>query len=243
METLGPLTQAAERIYEYLPTLAAGLLIIIVGIAVGWIVKRAVVRVLTWLRLDRLGGRFGWRAAFGKGDVRAALYDLVGNAAMILVALLFLDNALQILGLIVLSRMIDSIVVYLPNLVLVLVIVGLGVTVANGVGQRIEDFLEEEEFARARLVGRCAKGVLLCMVTAIALWQLNLARQIVLAAFLVTAGAIGVAFALALGLGSVKPMQRVWEAMLEPKEGPAEAPAHPRGRRPADGSTGGGEGQ
>jgi len=46
---------------------------------------------------------------------------------------------------------------------------------------------------------------------------------------------LGTAFALALGLGSVKPMQRVWEAMLEPKEGPAEAPAHPRGRRPADG--------
>jgi hypothetical protein len=218
MKTLGPFAQAAERFSEYLPTLAAGLLVIALGLVVGWIVKRAVVRVLIWLRLDRLGGRFGWRAAFGKGDVRAALYNLIGSGAMLLVALVFLDNALQILGLTVLSRMIDRVVFYLPNLILVLVIVGLGVMLANGVGDRVENALEEEEFARARLVGRFTKSVLLCLVGAIGLWQLNLARQVVLVALAVGGGAVGVALALALGLGSVKPIQRAWEALLEKKE-------------------------
>lgn len=71
--------------------------------AAGWVLKRAVIRALIWLRLDRLGGNIGWRAAFGKGNVRAALYNLVGSIAMMIIVLLFLDNALDIWGLTVRS--------------------------------------------------------------------------------------------------------------------------------------------
>jgi hypothetical protein len=127
-------------------------------VAVGWVVKRAVIRILIWLRLDRLGGRVGWRAAFGKGDVRAALYNLLGGIAMLLVLLIFLDNALQILGLTVLSRMVDQLVFYLPNLGVAGLIVGIGIFLANVVAERTEDILEGEEFDHTRLMGKILKG-------------------------------------------------------------------------------------
>ena len=78
----GPLAHVAEQFWSYLPTLAAGLLVLALGVFLGWLAKRALVRVLVLMRLDRLGGRVGWRTAFAKGDVRAALYDLVGGVAM-----------------------------------------------------------------------------------------------------------------------------------------------------------------
>ena len=207
-----------QRLVDYLPTLAVGLLLLVLGIALGWIIKRAVVRVLVWLRLDRLGGRVGWRAAFGKGDVRAALYNLFGWIAMLLVVLVFLDNALQILGLTVLSRLVDNLVFYLPNLGLVALIVGIGTLISNVVAHRVEDLLEEEEFSHARLIGKLLKGVLLSVVGAIALWQLDIARQIVLSAFLIAFGAIGVAFALAVGLGSARAIHRGWEALFDKRK-------------------------
>ena len=83
---------------------------------------------------------------------------------------------------------------------------------------RAEDALEEEEIAYARLIGEDIKGALLAVVGALALWQLDFARQIVLAAFLIAFGAIGVAFALAVGLGSAHAIQRGWEALLEAKK-------------------------
>jgi hypothetical protein len=52
-------------------------------------------------------------------------------------------------------------------------------------------------------------------VAALALWQAAFAREIVLAAFLISFGAIGVAFAVAVGLGSAKAIQRVWEGLFE----------------------------
>jgi hypothetical protein len=215
VQSEGPLAELIRRLTEFLPDLAAGLFVLGVGVVVGWLGKRLVVRILLWLRLDRLGGRLAWRAAFGKGDVRAALYNLVGTATQILIVLVFLDDALQIWGLEALSETIGRLIVYVPNLLFVALIVAFGMLVANSLAERVEDALEEEGFAHPRLIARIFKAALLAIVSALALWQANFAREIVLAAFLISFGAIGVAFAVAVGLGSAKAIQRVWEGLFE----------------------------
>jgi hypothetical protein len=213
----GRLQDFTSRVAGYLPTLTAGLIVLALGVLVAWITRRAVVRTLVWLRLDRLASQEGWRAAFGKGDVRAALSEGVGTVVAMLVLLLFLDNALQIWGLTVLSRMLEQLLVYLPNLALVGLIVGIGVLLANALAEWVEEALDEEEFAHSRLVAKVFKGTLLSVVGALGMWQLGLAREIVLAAFLIAFGAIGVAFALAVGLGSSRGMQQAWERLFEKK--------------------------
>jgi hypothetical protein len=203
----GQLVRFSDQIFAYLPTFAAGLAVTALGVAAGWIAKRVVTRAMIWLRLDRLGGRQGWRAAFGKGDVRAALYDVIGNIVMAAVILLFLDNALQIWGLEVLRQLVDRTVTYVPNLALVAFIVGAGFLLANIAGDRVTSALEEEGFQRSRFIGKMVKAVLQAVVVALGVWQIGFARQIVLAAFLITFGAIGVAFALAVGIGAARSLQ------------------------------------
>lgn len=209
-----PLTELVHRFFDYLPTLAAALAVLLLGLAVAWLVKRAVVRVLVWLRLDRLAGRVGWRAAFGKGDVRVALHNVLGNVAMAVVLLFFLDDALKRLSLTVLARAIDALVFYLPNLVAVAVIVVVGQVIAHTLSGRVALGLEEEGFAHARLMAKILKAALLTIVTVLALWQLEFARQIVLAAFLIAFGSLGVAFAMAVGLGSAKAIDRGWDNLF-----------------------------
>ena len=221
-----PLSELVHRFSDYLPTLAAGLVVLVLGLAAGWVTKRAVVRVLVWLRLDRLASRVGWRAAFGKGDVRAALYNMLGNVAMAVVVLFFFDDALKRWGLTVVARVIDAFVFYLPNLALVALIVAVGVLIANAASERVAEGLAEEGFAQARLMAKTFKGALLTLVAVLALWQLEFARQIVLAAFLIAFGAFGVAFALAVGLGSAKALDRGWDALFEKRK--------PSGATPGD---------
>jgi hypothetical protein len=214
----GPLTELVQKIANYLPTLAAGLFVLALGVVVGWLAKRAVVRVLIWLRLDRLGGRASWRAAFGKGDVRAALYNLTGTLSMVLVILVFLNNALEIWGLVVLSRLVNSVIVAVPRLASAGLVVGVGLLLVNLLAHRVEDLLEDEHAPRPRLVAGLVKAGLLAFVGALALWELAFAREIVLAGFLITFGAIGVAFSIAVGLGSAKAIQRGWETLLEKRK-------------------------
>jgi uncharacterized membrane protein HdeD (DUF308 family) len=121
---------------------------------------------------------------------------------------------LQILGLGVLSRMIEGMVYYLPNLASVALIVGVGFLLATWAGNRIESGLRREAVRHARLLGGLLKGVLLSIVGALALWQLGVAREIVLAAFLILFGAMGISFALAVGLGSARAVQRAWDTLF-----------------------------
>jgi len=214
-----PLGALVQRFTDYLPTLAAGLLVLLVGVVLGWLAKRAVIRILIWLRVDRMAGRVGWRSAFGKGDVRAALYDLLGTITLVLVVLVFLDNALTIWGLAVLSRLIDSVVFSVPRLTLAALIVGVGLAIANGLAERAEGALAEEEIVHARLVAKALKAVLLAVVAALALWELDFARQIVLSGFVIAFGSMGIAFALCVGLGSARAIERGWSEFLEKRKG------------------------
>lgn len=216
--TVQPLGDLLREFWQFLPSLAAGLFVLLLGAAAGWVVKRALIRLLIWLRLDRLAGRTGWRTALGKGDVRAAMYNLVGNVVLLLIILLFADDAFMRWGLTAPSRLLAAALVYLPNVALATIIVVVGVVVADALGSRVEGALHEEGFDHARLVARAFKGTLLAIVGALALWQLQVAREIVLSGFLITFGSIGVAFALAVGLGSAKAIQRGWETLFEKKE-------------------------
>jgi Mechanosensitive ion channel, conserved TM helix len=218
-QVASPVTAFANQFWSYLPTLAGGLFVLAVGIVLGWVAKRALVRVLIWMRLDRLGGRVGWRTAFAKGDVRAALYDTLGGLAMIVVVLVFLDNAFQIWGLTVLSRMIDGAVVYLPNFGIVALIVVVGLLLSNVVSVRAAAALEEEGFEYATLAAKVLKGVLLALVGALALWQLSFARQIILGAFLIAFAAVGLAFALAVGIGGARAIQSGMQGLFRKDDG------------------------
>lgn len=210
-----PLTELWEQFAEFVPALFAGVLVIALGVAVGWVAKRAVVRLFLWLRLDRLAGRVGWRAAFGKGDVRAALYNGVGTLVMIVIVLVFVDDALRRWGLTALSRLLEGFVFYLPNLALVALIVTIGLLLSNTLAARVTEALDEEGVESAGLIGKGVKGALLAVVVALALWQLQFARQIVLAAFLISFGSIGVAFALGVGIGSARAIQEGLGRLLE----------------------------
>lgn len=210
-----PLSEFAQQFWAFLPSLAAGLLVLALGVVVGWVAKRTLIRLLKWLRLDRLANRPGWRAALGKGDVRSALYGMLGNVALVLTVLFFAEDALQRWGLAALAQLLSAVLTYLPNLVVVAVIVAVGFMVANALGAWAGAALAEEEFAHARIAAKALKGALLAVVGALALWQLQFAREIVLAGFIIAFGSCGIAFAIAAGLGSAKAIERGWESLVQ----------------------------
>jgi len=214
-QSQGLVSDFSARFTEFLPDLLGGLTIVVIGVVVGWLARRAVMAFLRWIRLDRLGGPTTWRAALAKADVREALYGVVGSVVMVLVVLLFLEQAFQKWGLVVLSGAMEGMIRYLPNLALVGVIVGVGLLLANLAADRVEVTMEDAGVPNPALLGGMTKAALLAVVTALALWELEFAREIVLGAFLIGFGAIGVAFALAVGVGSSQAIKEIWSQLFE----------------------------
>jgi hypothetical protein len=217
------LQNVVSNVVEYLPSLLAGFVVLLLGLLIAWLVARALVRVLVWLRLDRVVSRLGWGRGLEKGDVRHALFELVGTLVGGLIFLVFLDNAFVIWRLTVLSRLLERVVFLVPQLIVAAIIMLVGLAVATAVGNRTRRALHEEEIERAGLVARLVRAAILVLATAMALVQLKLALNIVTYAFLMAFGALAATFVLAFGLGSRRAVEMMWEQVFEGRRQPAKS--------------------
>jgi len=191
-----------EKIIGYLPNLFAGFILIGLGWFLGWLVKRVVIQVLMLFKLDRVLRRFRWGQALSKADVRHSVYDSIGNIAFFAFFLIFLHSGLSVMNLTVLSDLLEGGVFFLPRLILSMSILGIGWLIAGWVSGAIQKALIKEDVPRATLLARFSKLFLLLFFSAMALTELNVAREIVIIGFttmIVTLGLL--ALVLAIGAG------------------------------------------
>jgi hypothetical protein len=173
----------ADNIIAYLPSLLAGIILVLIGWIVGWLFKRVLVQVSILLRVDRFLRKSRWEADFAKADVRYGLYNLIGNIGYTLLFLLFLDNALIAWKLTMLSDLLGKAILYLPNIIIAFSIFGVGWSLSFWAEKSILKSLYREGIPRASLIARFIKIVLLLFFSAIALVELDVAREIVIIAF------------------------------------------------------------
>ncbi|MCK9279355.1 MAG: hypothetical protein M0P71_01935 [Melioribacteraceae bacterium] len=186
-----------RTIVAYLPNLIAGLLLIIIGWILGWFIKRVVIQMLVVLRFEKLLARFRWKNELSKADVRFSIYNLIGNIFFILIFLIFLNSALVALNLIVLSRLIEHGVLFIPKIILALFIFGIGWWISSKASAAIVNALIIENVHRATFIGRIAKFTFIVFFSSIVLIELNVAAMLVyiaFSAFIVTLGVITVLY-------------------------------------------------
>jgi Mechanosensitive ion channel, conserved TM helix len=174
-----------DQVIEYLPSLAGGLLLVIIGGAVAWFVKRVIIQVCTMLRLGRLLGRFRWAEGLTKADVRASLYNVLGNVGGVVVFLVFLDAAFTTMRLTVVSAVLEGTVFLFPRIVAALAIFGLGWLVSFWASLAVRRALRREAVPRATLVAAFTRAMVLLLFAAMAVAELNIAREVVIIGFTV----------------------------------------------------------
>jgi len=230
---LESLRDVMSGIAGYLPTFLAGLLVIVLGGIAAWLIAKLTVRILIFLRLDRVIVRFGWGRALEKGDVRHSLFGLIGMVLGFMVFLVFLENAIVLWKLTVLSGLLERIIRLIPQLILAGIILLAGWGVAAAASRGVQRALYQEEFARARFAARIVRAAIIVVTCAIALVELNIAVTIVTGAFLITFAALALSFALAFGLGSRNAVESMWTEHFGRQDGETDReeekdPTNPR---------------
>ncbi|MEZ5274781.1 MAG: hypothetical protein R3F07_00210 [Opitutaceae bacterium] len=203
-----------DQIGDYMPNLLAGLIVFVLGLVVAWLGAKLVVRLLILSRIDRVMVRLGWGQAVDKGDVRHSLFAFLGTLTGGVIFLIFLDNATVIWRLTVLSEMLERFVVLIPRLVASSIIMLVGWGIAAAASKSVRRSLYQEEFERARLVGRIVFSSIIVVTSAIALVQLDIAVGIVTGAFFIAFGTIALTVVLAFGLGSKSAVEVMWKRRL-----------------------------
>lgn len=177
----------SETLIGYMPKLLAGVVLLIIGWILGWFAKRVTIQVCVLLRLERFVNRFSWGRDFSRADIRLGVYNVIGNAAFLLVFFALVSVALESMQMASLSHLIQQGVLIIPKLIILTLIIGMGWVFSSWIAKGIQRTLVAEQLPRPTFLAWLVKCVVRVFFTAMALVNFGMARVIVIIGFSVVA--------------------------------------------------------
>lgn len=203
---------ALTALLAFLPALIGAIIILIIG----WVLSGLVARLVTTL-LRRIGfetvaqrtGVSGFITMTGARDASASM--LMGELIKWLIRLIFIEMAASALHLSAVTGLINSIILFIPNLIVALVVVMLGALVANFVAGIVRGSAGEMGMANPNILAAVAKYAIIGFAIIIAMNQVGIAATLVNTLFMALVGAIALAAGLAFGLGGREVAAQMWQ--------------------------------
>jgi Conserved TM helix len=195
-----------------LPALIGAIILLIVG----WLLSDLVARVVGTL-LRRIGfetmaqrtGVTGFLTMTGARDASAS--SIIAELVKWLIRLIFIEMAAEALHISAVTTLINSIVLFIPSLIVALVVVMVGFLIASFVGNLVRGGAAEMGFRNPNLLAGAARAVIIGLAVLMALSQIGIAPTLVNALFIALVGAIALALGLAFGLGGREVAGQLWE--------------------------------
>lgn len=185
-----PISSVLSTILHAIPNI----LVAVVLLAIGFVLAKFVGNILTDLLRSSGVNKYSSYLK-NSGNLDLDLAKLIGQIVSALIALFFIVEALNALQLQILNLVGAAIIAYIPNVLFAAIIIGLGFIG----GQLLSSGIKRT--TSSPFAGVLIKYILIVFSIFMALDQLNFASDIVQTAFIFIIGGLGVAFALAFGLG------------------------------------------
>lgn len=210
----------------FLPRLLGALIIVALGWALALALRNLVRRALVAARFDQLSESSGMGQLFRRADIPIAPSELAGRMLFWTVWIIFLMSAISAIGLDALTHLTVAFFVYLPRVLAAVLILMGGFLFGNFLGRAAVLAVVNGGFASASMIGSAVRLLIAILAFAMALDQLQIARNIVTAAFAIAFGALMLAAALAFGLGGRDVARQVLEERLLRGEKPDDNLSH-----------------
>ncbi|WP_368503043.1 mechanosensitive ion channel [Alkalihalophilus sp. As8PL] len=200
-----PAIAMLNNVLTMIPNIIIAGILIAAGIWLGKWVKRIVSNLLEKVGINQFLNKIGVGNATQAGASMSPA-EVLGYLAQIVVVLLFTVEALQLVGLSNVVGIINAILAYLPMVIAALVILGVGLYVANIAQKIIMSMIVQRQ--EAKLFGNIAKYIIIIFAVFMAVDQLQIANTVVNSAFILILGGIALAFGISFGLGGKEFAQR-----------------------------------
>ena len=205
MEKMEVLIEPMRVFLHQLADLLPRILVAVVVLVVGWIIAKgvrfAVSRGLRAMNFHVLSERAGLDGFLRNGGIGADTAELLAMLCYWLVVLAALIIGFNTLGLVYITDLLRTVVLFVPRLMVALVILAVGAYFARVVGGSVTAYCRGVHVQDAELLGRIAQYAIVVFVVLIALDQVGVGGDIVRQTFLVLLFGVVLAFALAFGLG------------------------------------------
>jgi len=202
---------ALTTLLAFIPALIGAVIILVVGWFLADIVARLVTTILRRVGFETMAQRTGvsgFITMTGARDASASM--VIGELVKWFIRLIFIEMAAQVLHVSAITGLINSVILFIPNLIIALVIVMIGFLVANFVANLVRGGAGEMGMKNPNILAGIAKYAIIGMVVLIALNQVGIAATFVNALFIAFVAALALAAGLAFGLGGREVAGQMW---------------------------------
>jgi len=204
-----PASNMLNVILTALPGIFAAGLLVAIAYVVGRVVSGLITNVLTGIGFNAILARLGLGKEPAEGQRTPS--EIVGYLVLVGVMLLASMEAARLLGFALLADLVGDFTVFAGQVILGLIIFGIGLYLAN----LAAGVVKASGAAQAGLLALATRISIVVLAGAMGLAQMGLASEIINLAFGAVLGAIGVALALAFGLGGREIAARELEQWLQ----------------------------
>ncbi|OGX15770.1 MAG: hypothetical protein A2166_03330 [Omnitrophica WOR_2 bacterium RBG_13_41_10] len=212
---LEPAKTVITQIGQFLINVLLMIIILIIGWMISKVIKSLVVRILKAVKLDDLSERIELDNLLAKGGIQYSLSELIGVICYWLALLVTFVVAINAIGLTVAADLLNTVVLYIPNVIAAMFVLILGIFVASLLKSIVQTAANNAGIAQSNLLGKVVEIAVAVFAIAIALQQLNIGARIIELAISVLLGSMGLAVALAFGLGCKDIAAKIMSDLLD----------------------------
>lgn len=186
---------------SFLPNLLGAILIFIIGLIVAAALGALVERIFEAVKLDAMLAKLGLNPYFERAGLRLRGARFLGQLVNWFLIIAFLLAASDILGLSALSEFLRSVVYYIPNIIIAVLIMLAAIVLANFLRHIISASVSGMKLGGAGVLGTLAWWSIVIFGLLSALVQLNIATSIINSLITAILAMFALAGGLAFGLG------------------------------------------
>jgi hypothetical protein len=214
-----------DGIQAVLPRVLAMISIVLVGWIVAFVVGFLTRRILGWVKFNRFADRTGTSALLKKTELPPA--DLLTARLVFWVVWIgFFMSGAEALGLTGMHELLLGFSAFLPRLGSALVILVVGLLLANFAWRATLLAAVNAQVRSARFLSGTVRFLVLLLTVAMALDQVAVARSVVVTAFAITFGAVMLGLGIALGVGGGPVANRILENLIKPDRQDTDGVSH-----------------
>lgn len=157
LETTKALTNLWVGFLNFLPNLVGALIVFIIGWIVSVVVGKIVAEVLNRLKINQIFEKAGWKEALEKAELKVKATDFIGAIVKWILVIVFLSASVEILGLKEFADAMNSVIGYLPNVVVAVLIFVITVIIVDIVEKVIRSAVEGVRVGYGRAVSSIVK--------------------------------------------------------------------------------------
>lgn len=204
-----------EIFINFLPALIGAIIVFIAGWIIAAALGKIVEKLVKAIKVDQALQKIGWGHWLSEIGISSDIATLFAGLVKWFLILVFLMAATDILQLSQVTQFLNSIVLYIPNVVVAVIILAVVVLVGNFVSRVVKGSTKAAGVMSATMLAAISKWAIIVFGILAALLQLGIASSLVSTIFIGIVAMLALAGGLAFGLGGKEEASMILRKLRE----------------------------